>query len=122
MFNTYQVKCKSAGVKIIISTTKLLKYEKFYKQKKVGGGGCPRKWMSQKNFKKIKIKYTRRVFLKKLEDAQVNFDSSPSPWADAVFSPKFPLLIRQIRTQLFTMKPKKWNNDKPGSLKNKKKL
>ncbi|KRZ45013.1 hypothetical protein T4C_12592 [Trichinella pseudospiralis] len=70
MFNTYQVKCKSAGVKIIISTTKLLKYEKFYKQKKVGGGGCPRKWMSQKNFKKIKIKYTRRVFLKKLEDAQ----------------------------------------------------
>ncbi|KRY91667.1 hypothetical protein T4D_863 [Trichinella pseudospiralis] len=40
MFNTYQVKCKSAGVKIIISTTKLLKYEKFYKQKKVGGGGC----------------------------------------------------------------------------------
>ncbi|KRY78387.1 hypothetical protein T4A_9497 [Trichinella pseudospiralis] len=61
MFNTYQVKCKSAGVKIIISTTKLLKYEKFYKQKKVGGGGCPRKWMSQKNFKKIKIKKSLKM-------------------------------------------------------------
>ncbi|KRY78385.1 hypothetical protein T4A_9497 [Trichinella pseudospiralis] len=79
MFNTYQVKCKSAGVKIIISTTKLLKYEKFYKQKKVGGGGCPRKWMSQKNFKKIKIKKSLKMLkckknFKDVTQASVGFN------------------------------------------------